>query len=162
MLRKSEARGNFFTIKNVLKWQAKALPTRLRAASRAAVPCSRYRQRICTSGGFKKHNDEDMRHGSNAPPLGVAVEFAAHCRVVLPAAPALATPGVQATPTSQNDALRDCSAIAEETLQDELNAVTQQIFAGQMATLDLEGIVARHSGLALEMDGRGLRRWIVR
>lgn len=71
--------------------------------------------------------------------------------LVLPAAPALATPGVQATPTSQNDALRDCSAIAEETLQDELNAVTQQIFAGQMAALDLDAIIARQ-WVALEMD----------
>jgi len=65
--------------------------------------------------------------------------------LVLPAAPTFAAPA------AQGNALHDCSAVAEETLQDELNTVAQQIFAEQMAALDLETIIARQ-WVTLEMD----------
>jgi hypothetical protein len=71
--------------------------------------------------------------------------------LVLPAAPAFAAPVAQQVTATQDDALRDCSAIAEETLQGELNTVTQQIFADQIATLDLDAIIARQ-WVTLEMD----------
>lgn len=66
--------------------------------------------------------------------------------LVLPAPPLLAAPPVQA-----GDTLQDCSSVREETLQDELNTVTQQIFAEQIAVLDLDGIIARQ-WVTLEMD----------
>lgn len=66
--------------------------------------------------------------------------------LLLPAAPVVAAPVAQS-----GDALRDCSAVSEETLQDELNTVAQQIFAEQLATLDLDAIVARQ-WVTLEMD----------
>lgn len=71
--------------------------------------------------------------------------------LMLPAGPAIAAPIAQHNATAQNTALRDCSAIAEETLQDELNTVTQQIFADQIATLDLDVIIARE-WVTLGMD----------
>ncbi len=71
--------------------------------------------------------------------------------LALPATPAIAAPVPQQNPIAQNSALRDCSAIAEETLQDELNTVTQQIFADQIAALDLDAIIARE-WVTLEMD----------
>lgn len=71
--------------------------------------------------------------------------------LLLPVAPAVAAPGEQQKPITQDAALRDCSAISEETLQDELNTVTQQIFADQIAALDLDAIIARQ-WVALEMD----------
>lgn len=67
--------------------------------------------------------------------------------LALPATPLLAA----SPPVQRSDALRDCSAVAEETLQDELNTVVQQIFAGQLATLDLDRIVARQ-WVTMEMD----------
>ena len=66
--------------------------------------------------------------------------------LVLPAEPLLAAPPVQV-----DDALQDCSTVREETLQDELNTVTQEIFAEQIAALDLESIIARQ-WVTLEMD----------
>ena len=66
--------------------------------------------------------------------------------LVLPAEPLLAAPPVQV-----DDALQDCSTVREETLQDELNTVTQQIFAEQIAVLDLDSIIARQ-WVTLEMD----------
>ncbi len=66
--------------------------------------------------------------------------------LMLPAEPLLAVPAVQA-----GDTLQDCSTVREETLQGELNTVTQQIFAEQIAALDLDGIIARQ-WVTLEMD----------
>ncbi|HAJ35897.1 MAG TPA: hypothetical protein DCL15_09405 [Chloroflexi bacterium] len=71
--------------------------------------------------------------------------------LALPATPAMAAPVAQQQPGAQSAVLRDCSAINETTLQDELNAVTQQIFADQIATLDLNAIIAR-AWVAQEMD----------
>ena len=62
------------------------------------------------------------------------------------AVPVFAAPPAQATPT-----LQDCSAVAEDTLQSELNTVTQGIFAAALAAIDLEAIVARH-WVTLQMD----------
>jgi hypothetical protein len=59
---------------------------------------------------------------------------------------------VYAAPPAQAGAsLQDCSAVAEETLQSELNVVTQGVFAGALANVDLESIVTRH-WITLEMD----------
>ena len=66
--------------------------------------------------------------------------------LILPAEPLLAAPPVQA-----GNALQDCSTVREETLQGELNTVTQQIFAEQIAALDLDAIIARQ-WVTLEMD----------
>lgn len=63
------------------------------------------------------------------------------------AVPVLAAPPTQAPPT-----LQDCSAVAEDALQGELNSVTQQVFATALMGVDLEAIVARH-WVTLEMDG---------
>jgi hypothetical protein len=68
----------------------------------------------------------------------------------LVAAPALGgfpvAPALQGNPT-----LQDCSTVAEDTLQSELNVVTQQVFAGALANVNLDTIVARH-WVTLEMD----------
>lgn len=56
-----------------------------------------------------------------------------------------------ATPVQQSSALQDCSAVAEDTLQGELNTVTQDVFARALATVDLESIVTRH-WVTVEMD----------
>ena len=58
--------------------------------------------------------------------------------LILPAEPLLAAP-----PAQTGNALQDCSTVREETLQGELNTVTQQIFAEQIADLDLDAIIAR-------------------
>jgi len=73
--------------------------------------------------------------------------------LMLPTTPLIAAPAnaQHLQPAPRSDALRDCSAVAEETLQDELNTVVQQIFAKQLATLDLDRIVARQ-WVTLEMD----------
>lgn len=61
--------------------------------------------------------------------------------------------GVIAAPSSQHgDALRDCSTVTEETLQDELNIFTQQIFSAQVQALDLDAMIARQ-WVTLELDG---------
>ena len=65
---------------------------------------------------------------------------------MLRAAPVTAAPGLQG-----GEALRECSAVAEATLQDELNTVAQQIFADQLAALEMDAIVARQ-WVTLEMD----------
>lgn len=68
--------------------------------------------------------------------------------LLLPAAPLAAAPaggGLHA------DALQDCSDISEETLQDELNRLSQQIFASQLVQLDLTAVVARQ-WVAVGMD----------
>ena len=66
--------------------------------------------------------------------------------LILPAAPVLAMP-----PAQGDSVLRDCSRTNEDTLQDELNSVSQQIFAEQIATLDLENMISRQ-WVTLEMD----------
>jgi hypothetical protein len=66
--------------------------------------------------------------------------------------PAAAASAFQTTPsTPPPPSLQDCSTVAEDTLQGELNSVTQEVFAGALATVDLESIVARH-WVTLEMD----------
>jgi hypothetical protein len=65
--------------------------------------------------------------------------------LVLNGAPVLAAPAMQSA------TLQDCNTVAEDALQTELNTVTQQVFREQLATLDLEGIVAAQWA-ALEMD----------
>jgi hypothetical protein len=65
--------------------------------------------------------------------------------LLLGCAPVLAAPAAQPT------TLQDCNTVAEDALQSELNTVTQQVFREQLATLDLEGIVAAQWA-ALEMD----------
>ena len=67
--------------------------------------------------------------------------------LILPAQPLLAAPPAQ----QAGDTLQDCSTVREETLQGELNTVTQQIFAEQIAALDLDAIIARQ-WVTLEMD----------
>lgn len=81
------------------------------------------------------------------------VSMAVIVALVLPATPLIAAPlpGHVSQSATRSHALRDCSAVAEETLQDELNTVVQQIFAGQLATLDLDRIVERQ-WVTLEMD----------
>ena len=81
------------------------------------------------------------------------VSLAVIVALVLPATPLIAAPlpAHVSQSATRSDALRDCSAVAEETLQDELNTVVQQIFAGQLATLDLDRIVERQ-WVTLEMD----------
>ena len=74
--------------------------------------------------------------------LSVALVFA----MVLASAPAIAAPTEQATPTLQN-----CSAVSEDTLQGELNVVTQQVFADALKTVDLEAIVTKQ-WVTLQMD----------
>jgi len=66
--------------------------------------------------------------------------------LILPAVPVLAAPPAQGA-----NALRDCSGVQEDTLQDELNTVSQQIFAEQIATLELDDIIARQ-WVTLEMN----------
>lgn len=56
-----------------------------------------------------------------------------------------------AAPAGQEPSLQDCSAVAEETLQSELNVVTQQVFAAALAAVDLDRIVDRQ-WVTLEMD----------
>jgi hypothetical protein len=58
---------------------------------------------------------------------------------------------VFAAPAAQSATLQECDTVAEDALQSELNTVTQQVFREQLATLDLEGIVAAQWA-ALEMD----------
>lgn len=65
--------------------------------------------------------------------------------LVLESAPAFAAPPAQAA------TLQDCSTVAEDTLQSELNEVTQQVFRDQLRTLDLDGIVAAQWA-TLKMD----------
>jgi len=60
--------------------------------------------------------------------------------------PANAAPTGQATPT-----LQDCSTVAEDTLQGELNVVTQQVFAGALKRVDLDAIVDEQ-WVTLQMD----------
>ncbi len=60
-------------------------------------------------------------------------------------------PVYAAAPAQADASLQDCSTVAEDTLQSELNVVTQQVFAGALANLDLESIVARH-WVTLQLD----------
>jgi hypothetical protein len=62
------------------------------------------------------------------------------------ATPAFAAPPAQTPPT-----LQDCSTVAEDALQGELNTVTQSVFATALANVDLDAIVARH-WVTLQMD----------
>ncbi len=71
--------------------------------------------------------------------------------LTLSAAPAMAAPGATAPTQQGGDALRDCSVVPEESLQDELNLVVQEIFAAQLAALDLNAIVEQQ-WTALGMD----------
>jgi hypothetical protein len=61
--------------------------------------------------------------------------------------PAHAAPAAQTAPVTDGD----CAAVTPETLRDELNAISQRIFAEDAALLDLERLVARQ-WTALEMD----------
>lgn len=58
---------------------------------------------------------------------------------------------VYAAPTVQNSSLQECDVITEETLQDELNNVTQEVVEQASANLDVARIVA-NQWRALEMD----------
>ncbi len=73
--------------------------------------------------------------------------------LLLEALPATAAPAAQTPPTGSVSApsLQDCSTVAEDTLQSELNVVSQQVFAGALAAVDLHAVVARH-WVTLEMD----------
>jgi hypothetical protein len=44
--------------------------------------------------------------------------------------------------TTQGQTLQQCNVVAEDTLQDELNRVTQQVFTKALATVDINAIVA--------------------
>ncbi len=44
--------------------------------------------------------------------------------------------------TTQDDTLQQCDVVSENALQDELNRVTQQVFAKTLATVDINRIVA--------------------
>ncbi|MCB0062656.1 MAG: hypothetical protein KDE19_11095, partial [Caldilineaceae bacterium] len=58
---------------------------------------------------------------------------------------------LHAAPIAQNTSLQECDVISEETLQDELNNVTQQVVAEASAKLDVGRIVATQWRV-LEMD----------
>ena len=62
------------------------------------------------------------------------------------ALPASAAPSAQSAPS-----LQDCSTVAEDTLQGELNVVTQQVFADALRTVDLDAIVGTQ-WVTLQMD----------
>ena len=67
---------------------------------------------------------------------------------------ALALPAVPvaAAPVAQSDnVLQDCSAVNEETLQDELNRVSQSVFLDALARIDVQGVVDRQ-WVTLELD----------
>ena len=66
--------------------------------------------------------------------------------ILFEALPAVAAPAAQSAPT-----LQDCSTVSEETLQGELNGVTQQVFASALAEVDLDAAVTRF-WVTLEMD----------
>lgn len=66
--------------------------------------------------------------------------------LALPMSPVVAAPLPQ-----RDDALRNCSTVSEATLQDELNSVAQEVYAAQLATLDLDAAVARQ-WVTLELD----------
>jgi hypothetical protein len=57
----------------------------------------------------------------------------------------------QAAPYSQSSSLQECDVITEETLQDELNKVTQEVVAQASTSLDVARIVA-DQWRELEMD----------
>ncbi|MEZ4673213.1 MAG: hypothetical protein R2932_03090 [Caldilineaceae bacterium] len=57
----------------------------------------------------------------------------------------------QAAPRGQSSSLQECDVITEETLQDELNQVTQQVVEDASAQLDVSKIVATQ-WRTLEMD----------
>ncbi|MCS6827583.1 MAG: hypothetical protein NZ553_13290 [Caldilinea sp.] len=65
--------------------------------------------------------------------------------------PTMAAPGTVSPMQQRSDALRDCSVVPEESLQDELNLVVQEIFATQLVALDLNAIVEQQ-WTALGMD----------
>src|SRR6476660_7451027 len=44
--------------------------------------------------------------------------------------------------TAQGDTLQQCDVVSEDALQDELNRVTQQVFAQTLAAVDINTIVA--------------------
>ncbi len=54
-------------------------------------------------------------------------------------APAVAEPAAQVSTT----VLQSCSTVAEETLQGELNKISQQVYGEALEEVDLEAIVAR-------------------
>ncbi len=70
------------------------------------------------------------------------------------ALPAFAAPVYQVPdtpPAGATATLQDCSTVAEDTLQGELNAVTQEVFATALAAVDLDAAVTRF-WVTLEMD----------
>ncbi|MBU6350318.1 MAG: hypothetical protein KGS73_09220 [Chloroflexi bacterium] len=68
--------------------------------------------------------------------------------LLLPAAPLAAAP---AREVLSEDALQNCSDLSEEVLQDALNRLSQQIFADQLAEIDLTAVVAQQ-WVAVGMD----------
>ena len=70
------------------------------------------------------------------------------------ALPAVAAPAYQVLdtpPPGVTPSLQDCSTVAEDTLQGELNSVTQDVFATALAQVDLDSAVRRF-WVTLEMD----------
>ena len=70
------------------------------------------------------------------------------------AAPAFAAPARQepdTPPVGATPSLQNCSTVAEDTLQSELNTVTQEVFAQALAQVDLDAAVTRF-WVTLEMD----------
>ncbi|MBK8046139.1 MAG: hypothetical protein IPK16_02800 [Anaerolineales bacterium] len=67
--------------------------------------------------------------------------------LVLESTPVLAAPPVQAAPPT----LQSCGSVSEESLQSELNVVTQHVFAEQLRTLDLDAVVEKQ-WVTLGMD----------
>ena len=68
--------------------------------------------------------------------------------LLLPAAPLVAAPAREAL---AEDALQNCSDLSEEALQEALNRLSQQIFADQLAEIDLTAVVAQQ-WVAVGMD----------
>ena len=74
--------------------------------------------------------------------------------LLLEALPAFAAPAYQAPdtpPAGAAPSLQDCSTVSEDTLQGELNSVTQDVFATALAAVDLDAAVTRF-WVTLEMD----------
>jgi hypothetical protein len=62
---------------------------------------------------------------------------------MLPAAPLLAAPSAQTAPDPLDEELAYCQELEPEAVRDELNRISQDIFAEGEAGLDLDAIVAR-------------------
>ena len=71
--------------------------------------------------------------------------------LLLESTPVFAASPAQGTPAQPAPSLQDCSAVAEDALQGELNTVTQGVFAAALAAVDLDAVVTRH-WVTLQMD----------